>query len=141
MRSWRNAALAVVLAFGAVLGASQVSAVTDWKTKATVSSKTIVLDAVVAAWVDVAKPYSLRVRLRSPGHAQTVTTNYSTFCVTASNEGTREGEFSMALSGTTSWTVHAIPKPTGTWTECSVYLYVFSNATGRMEMQIQAKMR
>lgn len=141
MQSWRNVALAAVLAFSAVSSASQVSAVTDWQTKATVSSKTIVLNALVSVWVDVAKPDSLRVRLRSPGHAQTVSASYSTFCVTASNDATKEGEFPVALSGTTSWTVHVIPKPTGTWTECSVYLTAFSNATGRMEMQIQAKLR
>lgn len=133
---------ASICALALLLAASQAFAATGWQTKATVNSKTSVQNASVSAGVDVYRPYSLRVLVRTPGHKQTVDVNYSVFCVTSSfGTGSRSGDFSLALTGTTTWATHGIPKPTGTWAECSVSAFTVSNTTGSLSLAIQARMR
>jgi hypothetical protein len=142
MPNWRYGLLALLLAGSGVLSASQATAATEWATVAEVLSKTIVTDASVNLGVDIAKPDSTRVRLRSPGHTQNVDVNFSVFCVKTSFEsGSRSGEFSMALTGDRTWAVHSIPKPRGNWAECSVSVFSFSKHTGRLEVQVQAILR
>jgi hypothetical protein len=142
---WRRTALAGlagILALTLVLAASQVLGVTAWQTKGDVHSKTSVQNASASVTVDIARPYSFRARVRSPGHNQTVDVNYSVFCVTSDfGSGSRSGEFRLSLTGTSTWATHAIPKPTGTWAECSVSAFTFSNSAGTLGLQVQAKLR
>lgn len=136
------AGLAGIFALTFVLAASQVLAVTAWQTKGNVHSRTSVQNASASVTVDIPHPYSFRARVRSPGHNQTVEVNYSVFCVRSDfGTGSRSGDFRLSLTGTSTWATHGIPKPTGTWAECSVNAFTISHSTGALDLLVQAKLR
>jgi hypothetical protein len=133
---------AAVGALVVLITASEAVAVTGWQTKASVYARTAVQNASASATVDVYRPYSLRVLVRTPGHKQTVSVSYSVFCVTTGfSTGSKSGQFSLALTGTTTWAIHTIPKPLGTWAQCSVNAFTVSHTTGGLAFLIQERIR